>query len=132
MGIDFGAKRVGLALSDESGRFASPYQVLANDHKLIPTIKNICEREKVGKIVIGESKNYRGEPNPIMKQVERFRANLAEAVNLPIDYEPEFLTSAAAARLPGRQERMIGKDEMLDARAAALILKTYLDKTNND
>lgn len=128
LGIDYGTKKTGLALSDESGRFAGAYAVLPTDDKLIPAIKGICEKEKVGQIIIGESRDWNGQLNPIMKQIEKFRAKLAAVAALPIDYEPEFLTSSEARRLPGGGEGELPKDGMLDARAAAIILKSYFDR----
>ena len=121
LGIDYGDKRVGLALTDESGHFALPYKVVANTPQLLETVAEICQDSKVSTIVLGESKNWQGKANPIMKRVGAFKAKLAEATGLPIIFEPEFLTSAEA-------ERIQGKTDNLDASAAALILKSYLDK----
>ncbi len=123
LGIDYGTKRVGLALSDESGRFAFPYQVLINtgDQKVANDIAAICQKEGVTQIVLGESRDYRGEANPVMKQITSFQKQLAEKTGLPIILEPEFLTSAEA-------ERLQGKTAEHDASAAALILKSYIDR----
>lgn len=132
LGIDYGVKRVGLALSDANGRFALPYSVVPEDEKLIPTIKAICDKEQVGKIVIGESRDLKGQANPVMKKIARFRERLAQVVDVPLEYEPEFFTSTEAARLPGGGVGAWSKDEFLDARAAALILKSYLDKHGSD
>jgi putative transcription antitermination factor YqgF len=128
LGIDYGTKNVGLALTDQSGRFASAYAVLATDENLVPTIKAICEKEKVERIIIGESLDIKGQPNPVMKKIEKFREKLAVAINLPIEYEPEFMTSVEAARPPAGGEKFLADDEMSDARAAAIILKSYVDK----
>lgn len=131
LGIDYGSKRVGLALSDASGRFASPYLVLPADSKLVSKIVAICEKEGVEKIVIGESKDLRGALNPIMKKVEKFREALGAAVSLPIDYEPELFTSVEAMRSPAGGAEKMPDDGLLDARAAALILKSYLDRDHD-
>jgi putative Holliday junction resolvase len=132
LGIDYGTKRIGLALSDEGGRFASPYLVLpAADQSIIAKIKSICEKEGVEKIIIGESRDFKGRPNPVMKKIVKFRERLAAVTTLPLDYEPEFLTSSEARRLPEGGEGEMIKDGLLDARAAALILKSYIDRTNN-
>lgn len=127
LGIDYGTKKVGLALSDASGRFASAYEVLPTDDNLIAKIKAICEKEGVEKIVIGESLDIKGQPNPVMKKIEKFREKLELAINLPMAYEPEFMTSVLAARPPAGGEKFLEKDRLLDARAAALILKSYID-----
>ena len=121
MGIDFGKKRVGVALSDEVGNFALPHSVLANDTQLIDRLKVLCAEQKVGAIVMGESKDFKQVANPIMKLALVFRAELEKATGLPVHLEPEFMTSAEA-------EHLQGKNAMLDASAAALILKSYLEK----
>ncbi len=125
LGIDYGSKRVGVALSDESGVMAFPNQVLKNDQGLILKIKKICDDEKVGEIVVGESLDYKGKPNPIMKKIDGFVAELKEMVKLPVMLEPEFMTSQEAVLIQG-------ETEMHDASAAALILKSFLDKKANN
>ncbi len=121
LGIDFGSKRVGLALSDESCRFAMPHSVLVNDKNLVETVAKICADEKIAKIIIGKSLNYQMQANPILAVSESFAKELAEKTKLPIVWEQEFLTSQEA-------KRDIGKDDLYDARAAALILKSYLER----
>lgn len=123
MGIDYGTKNVGIALSDDEGRVAFPRTVLPNDTSLFSSLAELCRKEAVGGIVIGESKNFRGEPNPVMADITRFKEKLEREIILPVQFEAEFLTSVAAGRGDG-------KDEMRDARAAALILQRYLDKKN--
>jgi len=124
LGIDFGTKRVGLAQSDETGKFALPLLVLPNNKKLLAAIATICRNKNIGTIVIGESKNFAGEDNPLQEKINRFKTELEQATNLPVELEPEFFTSAEAARLQG-------KNAKLDASAAALILKSFLDKKNH-
>jgi putative Holliday junction resolvase len=121
LGVDYGKKRVGIALSDERGEFALPKAVLPNDRELIKKIKEICDENGVKQVVIGESKNYKGEENAIMENIRSFADDLKGVTRLPVVFEPEFLTSAAA-------ERIQGKNEMHDASAAALILKSYLER----
>ncbi len=121
LGIDFGSKRVGIAVSDDGGKLAFPHSVTQNDGKLLEKIKEIIEKEKTEQIVIGESKDFKGEPNKIMAQIEEFKKILEEKTKLRISLEPEFLTSAEA-------EHIQGKTEMHDASAAAIILQSFLDK----
>lgn len=121
IGIDYGKKRVGIALSDEGNSFALPKVVLENGPDLVSEIKKLCDEHKVTDIIIGDSKNFKGEPNAIMADINTFKATLEGELKLPIHMEPEFLTSAEA-------ERIQGKNESHDASAAALILKSFLDK----
>ncbi len=120
-GIDFGKKRVGVALSDEGGTFALPHAVILNNKKLLPTLGQIFTEQEVSAVILGESHNYKGEANAIMKDVLVFKKRIEQELNLPVYFEPEFLTSAEA-------ERIQGNTGMLDASAAALILKSYLDR----
>ncbi|OHA58927.1 MAG: hypothetical protein A2571_00930 [Candidatus Vogelbacteria bacterium RIFOXYD1_FULL_44_32] len=125
LGIDYGTKKIGLALSDERGRFASPYSVIATNQKTLKTVVAICHQEEITKIVIGKSLNYEGTPNAVQAEAEKFAKTLGEATGLPIAFELEVLTTKEA-------ERDIGRDELTDARAAALILKSYIDRQQND
>jgi putative Holliday junction resolvase len=121
LAIDYGTKRVGLALSDPSGKFARPYAVWPRSADLVERLATLCAQEAVGEIVLGESKNFAQAPNAIMKRIEKFKRELTARSGLPVVYEPEFLTSAQAARAGGPPEE-------LDAQAAALILQSYLER----
>jgi putative holliday junction resolvase len=119
MAIDFGAKRVGVASTDDAGEFAIPRAVLPNDEKLLSTILGAIEKYHVEKVVMGESKNYSGKPNEIMKEATTF-ADTLKASGIEVVFHPEVLTSMEAQQLQGR-------NDMTDASAAAIILKSYID-----
>ena len=121
LGIDFGGKRIGLAISDETGHLAFPHSILPNDKNLMKNILKISRKEEIGEIVIGESKNFQNEPNKIQISIEKFKKELKEKTDLKINFEPEFMTSIQA-------ERIQGKTPMQDASAAAIILQSHLDK----
>ncbi len=123
LGIDYGARRVGLAVSDEQASFAMPLVVLSNSENLLDEVSKVSVEQKVDAIVIGDSRNYSGEENDIMEEIKPFAANLGKKTNLPVYMHPEFLTSIEA-------EHLQGKNDMRDASAAALILKSYLDTKN--
>lgn len=120
LGIDYGTKRVGIALSDQTAKFALPKMVLPNNGELLANIADFCLNNDVGEIVIGESKDFSGWPNKIMAEILKFKSDLESRLKLPVHLEPEFLTSAEA-------ERIQGKNDMLDASAAAIILQSYLN-----
>ncbi len=132
LGIDYGSKRIGIALTNESGDFAAPYSIVAmsssssaSREKAVEEIAAICQEKDVEKIVIGESKDFSGEDNRIMKDIRVFAEALTTKSGLPVLFHPEFLTSAQA-------ERIQGKTDMLDASAAAIILQSYVDTDNNN
>ena len=59
LGIDFGSKRIGIALSDEGGEFALPYGVIENNEHVVREIRELCMLNNVVAIVVGESKDFR-------------------------------------------------------------------------
>lgn len=121
LGVDYGSRRVGLALSDEQANLAYPHSVVETA-KAKQTIITLCETEGVDTVVLGESKDYKGNDNTIAPAIRQLAEEL-KAAALEVILEPEVLTSAAAERAGGTREE-------LDARAAALILQSYLDRTH--
>jgi len=121
MGVDYGGKRVGIALSDETGRFAYPYEVMKNGKTLAQRVSKVCEKERVGRVILGRSLDYKMKPNVVMSRIENFKNELEFVSGLEVIYEDEFLTTAEA-------ERVLGRDGKTDAVAAAIILKSYIDK----
>jgi len=124
LGIDYGEKRVGIAISDVEGKVAFPKIVLENNTELIKKITDLSKESEVETIVIGESKDYKGEDNKISPKIISFKRELASAIKLPISLEPEFMSSMQV-------EKTFGKTDMLDASAAAIILQTFMDKEKN-
>jgi len=119
IGIDYGEKRVGVASTDEMGEFSLPRVVLENSAGLPDEIERLAKDWQVSKVIIGESKNFKGEFNAIHTDAD----NLAKALRkkgLKVEFHPELLTSMEA-------ERLQGQTPMQDASAAALILKSYID-----
>ncbi len=133
LGIDYGAKRVGLALSDEEGRMAFPYKVIKNDLELVDKIHNICGEEEVSAIVLGESHDLSGKPNKIMGCIEEFKRNLEGELDLPISFEKEFMTSMHS-NIPKSKNIFSARktkniiEQKDDSQAATLILQRYLDR----
>ena len=123
LGVDYGSKRVGIALSDESAILAFPKEVLENNKVLIEAIKKICQEEKVEGIVVGESYDEKSEPNKIMAKIFLFKKKITDEIGLPVYGEKEFFTTIEARRYQDRKDA--------DASAAALILQRFLDKNNN-
>lgn len=121
LGIDFGEKRIGIAISDENQKIAMPHAVLPNDRMLYGEIQKMCKGFKISAIIIGESKDFKGNDNPIMQKIKVFKQELERDLKLPVYFEPEFMTSAQAKHLQG-------DSPLLDASAAALILQSYIDR----
>ena len=124
MGIDYGTKKVGVAFSNEDGTMAFPYDVFPNDAKLVGTLTHMAEERIVDEIVIGHSLGREGKPNKVQEAIDELVRDLTLQLGLPIHLEPEQYTSREA-------ERIQGKNEKIDASAAALILNSYLMKRSH-
>lgn len=123
MAIDYGEKRVGVASTDESGKFALPRTTFVNDDSLIENIISFKEGEGAEKIIIGESKKFDGSPNIIQSKIELFKTEL-EKRGIEVVLHPEIFTTMEARRIQGNTA-------LTDASAAALILKSYIDNVYN-
>ncbi len=124
LGIDFGTKKVGLALTDEAGKMAFPHDVILNDSALLGAVEALVDEKKVTEIVFGHSLNLAGEVNPVQADIEAFMGELSLRCPIPMHLEPEQLTSQQAAAVTG-------KNDQIDAAAAAIILDTWLQKQSN-
>lgn len=142
LGIDYGTKRIGLAISDESGLLAFPKEIISNDAKVLEKIGKILREENIREIVVGESLNFKGELNTVAKRINTFISQLEEKFKLKTHRQKEFLTSVEA-RKAGRTKmdfqktqahsKIKKKDEKrADAGAAALILQRFLDQINKN
>lgn len=127
LGIDYGTKRIGVAISDESGKFAFPLLIIQSDKNAIAEIKKICEERGIGGIVVGESFDDEGKENKLMSAVRPFAEKLSAETGLPMFYEKEYMTSVEAHRFAFKEQEKKGRQKVDDS-AAALILQRYLDK----
>jgi len=138
LGIDYGTKRIGLALSDENHSLAFPKEVVVNDLNIFKTLEEILKKEKIAEIVIGESVDFTGALNALSARIEVFILELQERFKLPIHKQKEFLTSVEA-RKSGNTKKTLNSSQAhsklkdkkrgrVDASAAALILQRYLDR----
>jgi putative Holliday junction resolvase len=135
LGIDYGSKKVGLSISDEEGNIAFPYKTIGNSLELVDTIHNICGKEEVSAVVLGESQDFSGKPNKIMGSIEEFKRNLEIELDLPVFFEKEFMTSVYSGEQKSKNvfiAKKIKKEkvEKDDSKAATLILQRYLDRKN--
>lgn len=131
LGIDFGEKRIGLAISDPGGRLAVPLTTLErrNDRSALRQIAEIAQREGVGRLILGEPVDLYGNRGPVAERVRRFGERLAELTGLPVEWVDEALTSVEAAR----RLRQAGVDVRrepgrIDAMAAQILLQDALDR----
>lgn len=133
LGVDYGSKKIGLALSDEAGAMGFPHAVVPQTPRLVNELCSLIQKEGVGTVVIGESRTLSGGENPIAKEARAFAAKLGECARVPIYFESEVFTTAEARRAYERPEksRAPRKYSAVDASAAALILTSYLSRMNH-
>jgi len=130
LAIDYGARRVGLALSDPLKMIANPYQTILNksDNNLILEIERIIDAEDVEQIIIGLPLGMAGQITEQTKKVEEFADKLI-ARGIAIEYEDERWSSVAAKRSMKEQNIKSGYNkELVDQTAAAIFLQQYLDR----
>jgi putative Holliday junction resolvase len=123
LGVDFGTKRVGIAISDESASVAFPHAIFPNDSSLMGKMGALIKKEGVTGIVIGESKDKDGNENSIMKKVRAFITELRDESSVAVHYEPEFYSSIEA--------RQGGDSGFVDAKAAAIILNSFIERSHS-
>jgi len=135
LGIDYGTKRIGVAVSDENIILAFPKGILPNDLNIFKNLGEILKTENVSEIVVGESVDFKGQENVVSKEIEIFISELKNKFNLPVHKQKEFLTSVEARGEGGKEknnDRKIKREgsKKIDDSAAALILQRYLDRRN--
>ena len=112
LAIDYGTKRIGLAISNARGTIALPFGIFENNSALMTNLARIIKEEGIAKIVVG-TPDY-NKKTPLYKEIQRFIAELKSSLSLPVVSSDELLTS-------GR-----GKQKSRHDLAACLILESYL------
>ena len=129
LGIDYGNRRVGIAISDELQLTAQPHKLLIreNDENLISDIKEIIHSHNIEKIVIGLPVLLDGSHSSQTKKTRKFISRIRQSSDLPIEkWEERISTIEAGKILTGTSINK--KKENIDIISAQLILQSYLDK----
>ena len=130
LAIDPGTVRLGLALSDPSGKIAQPLSVLArrSEAEDLKALAELVDRYEVGLIVVGLPRLMDGRIDAAAKEAQAFGAHVAQATGRPVAYWDERLTSVAAERFLIEQgKRRSKRRQEIDRVAATLLLQGYLD-----
>jgi len=121
LGVDWGEKRIGLALGDSETKVATPFRTAGDMAELVKVVKG----EEIDVVVVGRPgriTNY--ELRITNEKYNKFIDDLKKKITVPIKLVDERLSSKAADALPGDKKTKAGRDEI----AAMLILQSYLDK----
>ncbi len=129
LGIDYGTKHIGIAISDDTGSIAFPKIIFENDQTLLPRIIDLVRDENISVVVIGESRNKDGIENSVMNQARSFIADLERSLSVVVYFEPEYYSSIEARR--DVDGSFSGEHSLVDAKAAAIILNRYLERLKN-
>lgn len=133
MGVDFGERRIGLAVSDPTGTIASPLETLTRRRGKRPPWRAMGERARehgVERLVVGLPLALDGEENEWCERVREMGDELGRRLSLPVTYVDERMTSVRAERAVrsvGLRKSQREEKERIDAAAAALILQSWLD-----
>ncbi len=119
LGVDWGEKRIGLALGDSTVRLASPFKTVNSLKELLA----VLNEENIDEVVIGRPVKMSGEKLNLTKEYLEFLGNLNKLIDLPVIEIDERLTSKQGDSLPGGKKIKANRDEI----AAMLILQTHLD-----
>jgi putative Holliday junction resolvase len=130
LAIDYGRKRMGLALSDELGLTAQPHAVLERRNRQddLKRLREICRHNSVASIIVGYPVHITGEAGDMAAEAEQFASRLSKAVRLPTELVDERLTSWEARQTISQTNTGRGnKRAVVDDVAAAILLREYLD-----
>jgi putative Holliday junction resolvase len=135
LAVDFGLRRVGLAMSDEGGEFATPLDVLeiTSPQQATDRILKLCIKEQVRQLVVGLPLNMDGSFGPAARQTINWGRALSERIGKPVLFVDERLSSFQAEqeitdrRRGGERITRKQKKSRLDAHAAAGFLQAFLD-----
>ncbi len=122
LGIDFGTKRIGLALSDESQKLAFPHATFDAGTNIIEKIRVLCKQEEVGKIIVGIPQAPGSMSDTAITQEVRKFAESLKILGLLVDFEPEFFSTSEAKKSNSTSK------ENIDSAAASIVLQSYLDR----
>lgn len=134
IGIDYGRKRIGIAVSDPLRIFASPLETVQSA-KIIEYLKSYSAGERIVRFVVGYPINMNGKPSEAAADVDIFLKQLAKAFpDVPVTLEDERFTSVLAHRamIDGGMKASDRRDKAsVDKISAAIILQGYLDHTGD-
>lgn len=120
LGVDWGEKRIGLAIGDSETKIAVPLKIVSG----LDEIEQVIQEEGINLIVVGQPFKLRGKKFKMQDEFLKFINLLKEKIKIPVKAIDERLSSQAADALAGEKKTKAPRDAI----AAMLILQTYLDK----
>ncbi len=130
LAMDYGRRRIGLAISDELRLTARPLATLVRTNRRddLRRLRAIVSEHNVAMIVVGHPVHLDGTAGEMAEEAERFAARIAKDFGLPVEMLDERLTSWAAKETLAETRPRSKKERSLDEVAAAVILREYLER----
>ena len=132
LAIDYGRRKIGLALSDELGLTARPLATIprVNRRADLRRLRQICKENSVARAIVGHPLHLSGEAGEMAAEAARFAARLRKETGIETELVDERLTSWQAQQLAGETSSKRRKGGPLDDVAAAILLREYLERVN--
>jgi len=130
LAVDYGRRRIGLAISDEFGLTAQPLTVLVRKNRQddLKRLREICSRNAIGRIVVGYPVHITGEAGEMADEAAQFAARLTKALSIETEMIDERLSSWEARQtIAETGTRTRGRRSPIDDVAAAILLREYLE-----
>lgn len=135
LAIDHGEKRIGLAISDPTGTLARPLEVITHTQRLVDAarVAEAARQNEVELIVIGQSFDEAGRPNPAGRRAARFAEVLRSQTSIPVElWDESFSTQDARGALIELGVSRRARAGHLDDKAAVFILRSYIEAHSNE
>lgn len=125
MALDVGTVRIGVAVASADAQIPRPLLTLANGENFIEQLQQLIDNENIGRLVVGLPRGLSGQDTPQTVYVREFIENLQTAVDLPLSFQDEALSSTRAKQELEARGKLYQKGDV-DALAATYILEDYL------
>jgi putative holliday junction resolvase len=129
LAIDYGRRRIGLAISDELGLTAQPLETIQRKNRSadLHRLRDVVQKKGVRAVLVGSPVHLSGRQSEMASEAVRFARRVEKELGLPVELRDERLTSWEAEQTAA--ELGLGKNADLDSLAAAILLREYLDET---
>ena len=131
LALDYGAKRIGIALSDPLMTFAYPHITISNDKKTLKELDKLIAEKNITKIILGYPFREDGKLSSLSNEITKFKKELEKRYKLEVLLWDERYTSVIATEMmiSSNNKRSKRRDKgIIDRNAAAIILQEYLNE----
>jgi putative Holliday junction resolvase len=130
LAIDYGRKRMGLALSDELQMTAQPLLILARTNRRndLRRLREICRKQGVARILVGHPLHVTGKAGEMAQEAAQFAGRLQKELGIEVQLADERLTTWEAEQIVAGRKSAARKQSHVDDVAAAIFLREYLDR----